>query len=101
MVVRILLVLTAFTVLYGCGQASSPDEEQTAEEKESEYTPSPAPTDYVNPTASATADQLEYGDPVELIGIPWSEPQRIDYEGRQVVVVVFQYAEGQGAEEGS
>lgn len=47
-----------------------------------------------------TPDPLEYGDPVELIGIPWSEPQQIDYEGRLVMVVVFQYAEGPGAEKG-
>jgi hypothetical protein len=45
-----------------------------------------------------TPPPLEYGDPVELIGVPWSEPQPIDYEGRRVVI--FRYAEGAGAEGG-
>jgi hypothetical protein len=94
--VRVLLAVAAFTVLYGCAQASSPDEEQTAEEKESEYTPSPAPTDYVNPTASATADPLKYGDEMEIDGIPWSVPYPVEYDGRKCVYVIFKFTDGSG-----
>ena len=82
------MVLAALAVLLvACGetaQQSEPKPETTQESEQEPTTPAP----------------LEYGDPVELIGIPWSEPQQIDYEGRRVVVVVFQFAEGPGAEKG-
>ena len=98
MAFRVLWMLAAFAVLYGCGQASSPAEKQEKKQSVEEAQPeerkeqaAPEPT---------TVGPLEYGDPVELIGIPWSEPQRINYEGRLVVVVIFQFAEGPGAETG-
>jgi hypothetical protein len=84
MAVRVLLVLGALSMLLAaCGEA--------AQER------APKPDTKPEPTTPAP---VEYGDPVEIIGIPWSEPQPIDYEGRQVIVVVFQYAEGPGAEKG-
>ena len=73
MAVRVLLVLAALSMLLAaCGEAaqeSEPKPETTQEPKPEPTTPGP----------------LEYGDPVELIGIPWSEPQQIDYEGRRVL----------------
>lgn len=89
MVVRVLLV-AALVLLYGCGQASSPPERQ--EER--------GGVEQAQPEEPTTPPPLEYGDPIELIGTPWSEPQQIDYEGRRVVVVIFRYAEGAGAEAG-
>jgi hypothetical protein len=86
MAVRVLLVLAALSLLIAisaCGEA--------AQESEPKPRTNPEPT---------TPGPLEYGDPVELIGIPWSGPQQIDYEGRQVLIVIFQYAEGPGAEQG-
>lgn len=89
MSVRVLLVLAALSMLIAaCGetaQESQPKAETTQESK---------------PKTTPEPDALDYGDPVELIGIPWSKPQQIDYEGRQVIVVTFQYAEGPGAEKG-
>ena len=84
MAVHVLLVVAALSMmLVGCGEA--------AQERAPKPKTKPEPT---------TPGALEYGDPVELIGVPWSEPQQIDYEGRRVVVVIFQYAEGAGAEGG-
>jgi len=79
MAVRVLLVVAALSMLLAaCGEIP----------QQSKPKPTPTP------------DPLEYGDPVEVIGIPWSEPQQIDYEGRLVMVVTFQYAEGPGVEKG-
>jgi hypothetical protein len=86
MAVRVLLVLAALSVLLAaCGETAQESEPKPETTQESKPTPTPAPT---------TPAPLKYGDPVEIIGIPWSEPEVIDYEGRRVVVVVFQYEEG-------
>ena len=44
MVLRVLLVLVAFAVLYGCGQASSPAEKQEKQEGVEPTEPAPDPT---------------------------------------------------------
>ena len=89
MEVRVLMVVAALSMtLAACGEAAQESE------------PKPKTTQESKPKPTPTPDPLEYGDPVELIGTPWSEPQQIDYEGRRVVVVIFQYAEGAGAEGG-
>jgi hypothetical protein len=83
--VRVMMVLAALSMLLAaCGETAQESEPKPKTKPESKTTPGP----------------LEYGDPVALLGIPWSEPQQIDYEGRPVVVVIFQYAEGPGAEKG-
>ena len=85
MAVRVLLVLAALSMLAACGEAAQEQDKPQPETTQSQ---------------ERTSDALKYGDPVELVGIPWSEPQRIDYEGRQIIMVVFVYAEGPGAEKG-
>jgi hypothetical protein len=67
MAVRVLLVLAAFGVLYGCGQASSPVErqekqggvEEVAPEEvtENEQTPTPTPSDSKAPGEGGLSQQ--------------------------------------------